>query len=104
MVDLRKRRVKLRSILRCLEVHPDNEPHSEFADRISDLKEIINEISQEIEKKKMIFTIDYSDGKTSIDFDSGGIPVMEALGILEFQRNVIHVNLLKETRKEGLNG
>ncbi|MFD1770837.1 hypothetical protein [Sphingobacterium suaedae] len=32
---------KLKSVLLCLQAHPDNEPDSEFADRISDLEEII---------------------------------------------------------------
>lgn len=32
---------KLNSIRLCLSAHPDNEPNSEFADRISDLDELI---------------------------------------------------------------
>ncbi len=32
---------KLRSAILCLQAHPDNEPHSEFADRIEDLEEIL---------------------------------------------------------------
>ena len=32
---------KLRSIRLCLMAHPDNEPDSEFADRIEDLNELI---------------------------------------------------------------
>jgi hypothetical protein len=32
---------KLNSVLLCMSAHPDNEPDSEFADRISDLEEII---------------------------------------------------------------
>lgn len=35
---------KLNSIRLCLMAHPDNEPNSEFADRISDLDEVINAI------------------------------------------------------------
>ena len=31
---------KINSVLLCLMAHPDNEPDSEFADRISDLEEI----------------------------------------------------------------
>lgn len=32
---------KLNSLLLCLSAHPENEPDSEFADRISDLEELI---------------------------------------------------------------
>lgn len=32
---------KLRSLKLCLEAHPDNEPYSEFEDRISDCEEMI---------------------------------------------------------------
>lgn len=32
---------KLNSLLLCLSAHPDNEPDSEFADRISDLEDLI---------------------------------------------------------------
>jgi|SRR6185503_3047829 len=32
---------KLNSLWLCLSTHPDNEPDSEFADRISDLEELI---------------------------------------------------------------
>lgn len=35
---------KLNSIRICLMAHPDNEPNSEFADRISDLDEVISVI------------------------------------------------------------
>lgn len=31
---------KLRSVKLCLQAHPDNEPGSEFEDRISDLEEL----------------------------------------------------------------
>lgn len=40
MEKLKKLR-KLNSVLLCLMAHPDNEPDSEFADRISDLEELI---------------------------------------------------------------
>lgn len=33
---------KVRSIRLCLLAHPDNEPHSEFADRIDDCDDIEN--------------------------------------------------------------
>jgi hypothetical protein len=36
---------KLNSVLLCLMAHPENEPHSEFADRISDIQEILEELS-----------------------------------------------------------
>lgn len=36
-----KRLNKLNSVLLCLMAHPDNEPDSEFADRIYDLEELI---------------------------------------------------------------
>ena len=35
---------KLKSVRLCLEAHPYNEPHSEFADRISDLSAIIEDL------------------------------------------------------------
>lgn len=41
---MKKIKQKLRSIELCLSAHPDNEEHSEFADRISDLKEIQKEV------------------------------------------------------------
>jgi len=37
---------KIKSIKLCLMAHPDNELHSEFADRISDLEEIETELSK----------------------------------------------------------
>ena len=37
---------KLRSIQLCLMAHPDNEPDSEFADRIEDLDELIEKFSK----------------------------------------------------------
>lgn len=40
--DIRK---TLRSVFLCLSAHPDNEPDSEFADRIEDLEYIINLLS-----------------------------------------------------------
>lgn len=44
---------KLRSVLLCLTAHPDNEPHSEFADRIEDLEKIINfDLPKEFDKKE----------------------------------------------------
>lgn len=33
---------KLRSVILCLTAHPDNEPDSEFADRIEDLFDIVD--------------------------------------------------------------
>lgn len=44
---------KLNSIRLCLSAHPDNEPDSEFADRISDLQELPVEIEIELEKKRI---------------------------------------------------
>jgi hypothetical protein len=48
---------KLRSVELCLSAHPDNEEHSEFADRISDLQELQKEISTLIEWKKSAMNI-----------------------------------------------
>ena len=45
---------KIRSVKLCLMAHPDNEEHSEFADRISDLEGIENQLKQEIEKSRFI--------------------------------------------------
>ncbi len=44
---------KLRSIELCLSAHPDNEEHSEFADRISDLQELPKDIEFEVEKNRI---------------------------------------------------
>lgn len=38
---------KIKSVKLCLMAHPDNEVDSEFADRISDLEEIENELSKD---------------------------------------------------------
>ena len=38
---------KIKSVKLCLMAHPDNEIDSEFADRISDLEEIENELSKD---------------------------------------------------------
>jgi hypothetical protein len=38
---------KLKSLLLNLQVHPENEPNSEFADRITDLHEIIKDLEKE---------------------------------------------------------
>lgn len=43
---------KLRSVELCMSAHPDNEAHSEFADRISDLEEIKTEVTQLLEWKE----------------------------------------------------
>ena len=43
---------KLRSIKLSLTAHPDNEPNSEFADRIDSLDEIIDELSAQIQEEK----------------------------------------------------
>ena len=37
---------KLRSLRLCLIAHPDNEPDSEFADRIEDLNELIEKFEK----------------------------------------------------------
>ncbi len=47
---------KLNSVLLCLQAHPDNEPDSEFADRISDLEEIIASTSQQGEEELRLLT------------------------------------------------
>ncbi len=48
---------KLRSIELCLSAHPDNEEHSEFADRISDIEIVQKEINDLIEWKKSAMKI-----------------------------------------------
>lgn len=48
---------KLRSVELCLSAHPDNEEHSEFADRISDLQELQKEVSNLIEWKKSAMNV-----------------------------------------------
>jgi len=48
---------KLRSVELCLSAHPDNEEHSEFADRISDLQELQKEVTDLIEWKKSAMNI-----------------------------------------------
>ncbi len=44
---------KLRSVELCLSAHPDNEEHSEFADRISDLEVLPKEIEIALEKQRI---------------------------------------------------
>lgn len=55
---------KLKSIKLMLEVHPHNEPNSEFEDRILDLDEIISElIISDIKDKKSFYCQTYiNDG------------------------------------------
>ena len=48
---------KLKSVELCLSAHPDNEEHSEFADRISDLQELQKEVTDLIEWKKSAMNI-----------------------------------------------
>ena len=48
---------KLRSVELCLSAHPDNEEHSEFADRISDLQELQKEVKALIEWKNSAMNI-----------------------------------------------
>jgi hypothetical protein len=36
---------KIQSVKLCMQAHPDNEPYSEFADRITDLIEIEKELN-----------------------------------------------------------
>lgn len=45
---------KLKSVELCLSAHPDNEPNSEFADRITDLIEISKQIKLKTMTKKQI--------------------------------------------------
>jgi hypothetical protein len=37
---------KIKSVKLCMQAHPDNEPDSEFADRITDLIEIEKELNK----------------------------------------------------------
>lgn len=45
----------LRSTILCLSAHPDNQPDSEFADRIQDLEDLSEKIKGEQQKEKTIF-------------------------------------------------
>lgn len=45
MEKLKKLR-KLNSVLLCLMAHPDNEPDSEFADRVSDIEQLIESVKE----------------------------------------------------------
>jgi hypothetical protein len=47
---------KIKSLKLCLMAHPDNEEYSEFADRISDLEEIENELSKDTETQQSCIT------------------------------------------------
>lgn len=58
---------KLRSIELCLSAHPDNEEHSEFSDRISDIEIIQKEIDDLIEWKQSAMKI-----LNEIDFQAIG--------------------------------
>lgn len=44
---------KLKSVELCLSAHPDNEEHSEFADRISDLEQLSKQIEFEMERSRL---------------------------------------------------
>lgn len=66
---------KLRSIELCLSAHPDNEEHSEFADRISDLVEIQKEVQNLIEWKESAMKI-----LNEIDFQAIGKELRIPLG------------------------
>lgn len=67
---------KLNSVLLCLQAHPDNEPNSEFVDRISDIEEIIHSVKQEPNvmtwrstefSKPLAYRTGHWDGKQSDD-------------------------------------
>lgn len=45
---------KLKSVELCLSAHPDNEEHSEFADRISDLEAMQTHLKEVIDCQKKI--------------------------------------------------
>ena len=50
-MNLQEIKQKLRSIELCISAHPDNEEHSGFADRISDIQDIQKEVQKLIEWK-----------------------------------------------------
>jgi hypothetical protein len=65
---------KLNSLLFCLSAHPENEPDSEFADRISDLEELIEHeknlttkyVWKNVEREKpLAYQTGHWDGKKS---------------------------------------
>lgn len=66
---------KLRSIELCLSADPDNEEHSEFADRISDLQELQKDVRYLIEWKKSAMNI-----FSQIDFQAIGKELNIGLG------------------------
>lgn len=51
---------KIASVKMCLMSHPDNEPNSEFADRIEDLQEIEDELK---EYQKVLEEILFNDNE-----------------------------------------
>ena len=67
-------KAKVRSVTLCMLAHPDNEPDSEFADRISDLTEIFEALtipSVDSRRELLIATLhgwkDYNDQGISIE-------------------------------------
>lgn len=46
MTTKQKITYKIRSLILCLEAHPDYEPDSEFADRLSDLRSLQEDIEE----------------------------------------------------------
>lgn len=44
--NLKSVKQKINSVLLCLMAHPDNEPNSEFADRINDLIDVSDYITE----------------------------------------------------------
>lgn len=56
---MRKLLTKLRSLELYLSAHPDNEPGSELADRLSDTQEIIEELTNEIPINCLVYALRY---------------------------------------------
>ena len=51
MTPQEKIKFKIRALILCLEAHPDNEPDSEFADRLSDLYSLESDIEDYVNEK-----------------------------------------------------
>lgn len=75
---------KIKSVKLCLMAHPDNKEHSEFADRISDLEEIENEllknkwieikVKKDLPKKRVhCWFLDKNQGLIAGEFLNNGI-------------------------------
>lgn len=74
---------KLKSLWLCMSAHPDNEPDSEFADRISDLEEII----ELLQSKEQNTGMSLQECKDEVAKKHEAISELDLIGSLVMSRN-----------------